>query len=87
MKNCWEFMQCGREKNSGLGVCPAATEVRANGVNGGTNGGRVCWAVAGTFCAGEVQGTYAQKLKTCASCAFRLTVREEVSYKFKHIYF
>ncbi len=85
-ENCWEFMKCGREKKNRLGICPAATERRAHGVNGGTNAGRVCWAVAGTFCCGVVQGNYAQKLATCADCDFRLKVQEEVSYKFEYIY-
>ncbi len=84
--NCWEFKKCGRDRDNELGVCPAVTEVRANGVNGGLNGGRVCWAVAGTFCGGTVQGTYAQKLTTCLACDFRLMVQEEVSYKFERIY-
>jgi hypothetical protein len=51
--NCWEFEKCGRQpggiKVKELGVCPAATEKRAHGINGGINGGRACWAIAGTF--------------------------------------
>ncbi len=27
-----------------------------------------CWQVAGTFCGGEVQGTFAQKYVSCAEC-------------------
>ncbi len=27
-----------------------------------------CWMVAGTFCRGEVQGQYAQKIKDCSRC-------------------
>lgn len=84
--NCWEFKKCGRDRDNELGICPAVTEVRANGVNGGLNGGRVCWAVAGTFCGGTVQGTYAQKLTTCLACDFRIMVQEEVSYKFERIF-
>ncbi len=59
-RNCWQVMDCGREpagsKVEELGVCPAAIVERANGVNDGLNGGRICWAIAGTFCGGEVQG-------------------------------
>lgn len=84
--NCWEFKKCGRDKKNELGICPAVTEVKAHGVNGGKNGGRVCWAVAGTFCNGKVQGAYAQKLTTCVACDFRLKVQEEVSYKFEPIF-
>lgn len=86
-QNCWEFKKCGREKPNELGICPAAVETNADGMNKGTNGGRICWAVAGTFCDGEIQGTYAQKFLTCTSCDFRIKVKEEEGYKFKYIYF
>jgi hypothetical protein len=73
-ENCWEFKKCGREPDGDnvdqLGICPAATDSSCNGINGGKNGGRICWAVAGTFCDGSVQGTYAQKRLTCLSCDF-----------------
>ncbi|EKD33027.1 MAG: hypothetical protein ACD_76C00102G0007 [uncultured bacterium] len=79
--NCWEFKRCGREpygaKAQTLGVCPAATERRLDGVHGGRNSGRACWVVAGTFCRGEVQGTYADKEHRCSQCDFFLRVREE----------
>lgn len=52
-QNCWEFMACGRELGGGkadeLGVCPSAVETWADGINGGKNGGRACWAIAGSF--------------------------------------
>ena len=73
-QNCWEFKKCGREpggsKVADLGVCPAATETRTNNVNNGSNAGRACWAVTGTFCGGQVQGTFAAKLSNCMKCAF-----------------
>jgi hypothetical protein len=84
--NCWEFMKCGKEQPNALGICPAVTEARADGVNGGLNAGRVCWAVAGTLCGGEVQGTYAQKLMNCTDCDFRARVRDETGYRFKAVY-
>ncbi|GBD98556.1 hypothetical protein BMS3Abin07_00576 [bacterium BMS3Abin07] len=56
-RNCWEFKGCGREpggKNAeGLGVCPAATYERLDGIHRGKNGGRVCWIIAGTMCGGR----------------------------------
>ena len=55
---CWEFMQCGRDKNNET-KCPAYPHF-----------GRVCWAVAGTLCAGKVQGTFAQKYSSCTVCKF-----------------
>lgn len=79
--NCWESKKCGREPNGlkvhELGVCPAATDVAANGLNGGEKAGRICWAVAGTFCGGKVQGTFAQKEILCMSCDFYKRVKEE----------
>ena len=80
-KNCWEFEGCGREVNGKnareFGVCPAVTEAKLNGTNGGVNGGRACWAIAGTLCGGKTQGTYAQKLGNCLSCKFFSYVRGE----------
>ncbi len=80
-KNCWEIKRCGREpggaKVAQLGVCPAATDSRANGVHGGKNAGRACWVVAGTLCGGKVQGSFATKLANCTSCEFFTQVTEE----------
>ncbi|MBU0634209.1 MAG: hypothetical protein KKA52_04010 [Candidatus Omnitrophica bacterium] len=80
-KNCWEFKKCGREpggKNvSELGVCPAAIEIRADGIHHGKNGGRCCWSLVGTFCEGKVQGTFAQKFKDCINCDFYELVTQE----------
>jgi len=79
--NCWQFKKCGRERGGSkvgeLGVCPSAVEVRLNGVNQGQNGGRACWAVAGTLCGGQVQGTYATKLTNCLKCEFYTLVATE----------
>ena len=86
-QNCWEVMMCGREKDNELGICPAVTEINAHTLNGGTNGGRVCLAVAGTFCEGKVQGNYAQKLMTCTTCDFRLKVKDEEVRQFKYVFF
>ena len=80
-RNCWEAMQCGREpggSNVGeLGVCPAATDTSCDGLNGGSNGGRICWAVSGSLCGGERQGTHAEKLPGCFVCRFFERVRAE----------
>lgn len=81
-KNCWESMKCGREpggRRSGeLGVCPAASEKKFDGVNRGSASGRFCWTVAVTLCGGEVQGTYAKKFNSYMQCPFLLEViREE----------
>jgi len=72
--NCWDVKKCGREpggsKVDELGVCPAATEGRADGFNHGVNGGRACWAIAGTFCGGEAQGAFSAKIESCMTCEF-----------------
>ena len=79
--NCWEFKKCGREpggaKSAELGVCPAATETRTNGLNCGKNGGRACWPIAGTLCGGKVQGLFAEKLTNCLQCEFYQMVGAE----------
>ncbi len=67
-KNCWELKKCGREKGRTkvveMGVCPASP-----------GHGRDCWMVAGTFCGGKVQGTFAQKRGTCMTCDWYKAVK------------
>jgi hypothetical protein len=82
LRNCWEIMRCGREpggeKASQLGICPAALTASCDGLNRGKNGGRICWAVAGTLCEGKTQGVFAQKISTCMTCeVFRIVHQEE----------
>ena len=81
-QNCWEIKKCGREpkgsKVNDMGVCPAASDTSSDGTHGGKNAGRICWASAGTFCGGEVQGSFAQKSVSCMSCeVFNLVKKEE----------
>ena len=84
--NCWEFKKCGREpggaKVAELGVCPVANETLSNGLNEGSNAGRICWAVAGTLCGGRVQGTFAQKRRSCTQCDFYHMVKTEEGRNF-----
>ncbi len=81
--NCWEIKKCGREpsgaKTEEFGVCPAASEASMTGINRGVNAGRICWAVAGTLCGGEVQGEFATKLANCVTCEFYDKVLNEES--------
>ena len=74
LSNCWEVKKCGREvgglKAAELGVCPAASETKANGINNGQNSVRAFWAIAGTLCGGVVQGFFASKLQNCMACDF-----------------
>lgn len=79
--NCWEFKKCGREPGGAkvveLGICPATVDFSSEGLNGGKNAGRICWAVAGTFCGGKVQGSFAQKRMSCLNCDFFKHVKDE----------
>ena len=80
-RNCWEILNCGREPNGTnaikLGVCPASNYISADGLNGGKNGGRICWSIAGSFCGGEKQGTFAQNKFSCMGCEVFRTVQSE----------
>jgi hypothetical protein len=79
--NCWEIKNCGREvggnKTDDLGVCPAASNEKSNAINGGKNAGRICWAVAGTFCGGRVQGDFAMKTVSCMTCEVFKQIKKE----------
>ena len=85
-QNCWEFKKCGRspggERVSELGACPACADISSDGLNGGKNGGRICWAVAGTFCGGKIQGKFAEKQLSCLTCDFYASVREAEEREF-----
>jgi hypothetical protein len=86
--NCWEFKRCGRQPQgphvSDEGLCPAAMEEALDDVHGGTNAGRSCWMVGGTFCKGQIQGSFAQKFKNCESCDFYQLVKSEEGYDYRH---
>ena len=88
-KNCWEIMKCGRQPGSvnskKLEECPAALPNEYEGVNEGKYSGRFCWVIAGTFCEGEVQGTFVQKYTKCMYCKFFKMVQDEESVNFKRM--
>ncbi len=69
--NCWERKSCGREaggaKVQEFGVCPSYPDH-----------GRDCWTIAGTFCGGVVQGTFAEKLGNCQKCEHYVNVMSGV---------
>jgi hypothetical protein len=79
--NCWEFMKCGKgpsgNGNSKAGICPVATETSANALNGGSNGGRICWIVSETCCNGKVKCSDLHRTSSCFSCEFRYKVTME----------
>lgn len=64
-------------KAAELGICLAATDASFDGINSGKCGGRFCWAVAGTFCHGKIQGTFAIDRDSCLSCSFFNRVQAE----------
>ena len=86
-KNCWEFMKCGRESTAGdvdkPDICPASVSGEYDGANKGKSRGRCCWAVAGTYCGGAIQGTYAKKLMDCFHCEFLKHVNEQEGREFQ----
>jgi len=79
--NCWEYKKCGRQpgghKEKELGICPVTVHGELDGAHEGQNGGRACWAIAGSLCGGKIQGTYAQKLSNCWRCDFMNMVKKE----------
>ena len=79
--NCWEFKKCGREPGginaNSEGVCPAAAEGRYSGINGGINGGRICWFVDDTRCDNGPTHTFLHKFERCQSCDFYLKVQKQ----------
>lgn len=86
--NCWEIIKCGREPGGkrvdSQGPCPAALDDVSNGVNGGARGGRVCWAISGTFCGMKVEGDAAARLLSCFGCnSFSQVLQEEGLAQFK----
>jgi hypothetical protein len=87
--NCWEVKKCGREPGGSNvykeGVCSAASNQAADSINSGINGGRCCWIIAGTFCQGNIQGSYAQKVDNCLQCDFYTQVQKEEGKNFKMI--
>ncbi|MBI5664546.1 MAG: PilZ domain-containing protein [Nitrospirae bacterium] len=88
-QNCWEFNKCGREvggKRSGeTGVCPSAVAASCSGLYHGKNGGRMCWAIAGTFAAGKIRGSFAREF-SCLNCDFLKSVcKEEDICNFKQL--
>ncbi len=68
---CWEFTKCGVENSEGAAhmICPAYP-----------NYGRICWAIAGTFCGKKIRGAIARKIGNCKKCEFyqRVAVRKDL---------
>ncbi len=61
---------------------PCRNGKKLSGIHEGKNGGRSCWVVAGTFCKGQIQGTFAQKARNCSNCDFFHYVKNEEGGRF-----
>jgi len=70
--NCWDFKKCCKknDKSGDNNICPVRKERIANGLNGGMNGGRICWVVMDNFCRKKSQ-------TTCFQCEFHYKVMAE----------
>lgn len=68
-----------RFKNPELGKCWEVSNCNNTKCPAYKNEDRRCWHTAGTFCKGEVQGAFAQKLGTCKKCE---VYQQAVSTKF-----
>lgn len=73
----------GQDKARCHGVCPAATEEKLNGLNGGINGGRACWMVSGTNCANRLAGNLHLIASACQTCHFFQLVSNEEENQFQ----
>jgi len=79
--NCWDFLGCDRGPDAHQ-PCAVATDSASDGVNGGHNGGRLCWAIAGTLSGNEPLAACALE-KDCRECDFLHLVRSEEGDSFK----
>lgn len=83
-QNCWEYWRCGREPGGknvrSLGICPAAIDEEADGLNHGKNGGRICWAIVGTHCEGDLFNSPLRREQVCTDCGFYQKVKSEEGF-------
>ena len=85
--NCWEFMNCGREKGGLmvglLGECPVSTTMKYDGLNNGRGAGRACWMVGASGCTGRLSLASG---KPCLACRFykRVLFEQEKETCFKY---
>ncbi|MCI4626124.1 MAG: hypothetical protein L3V56_09210 [Candidatus Magnetoovum sp. WYHC-5] len=82
--NCWEFKNCGRQPGgvnvSTLGECPVPKETSLNGLHGGINAGRACWAIAHKRC--SQSDSLLKIIKECSQCEFHhMVMVEEEKYQ------
>ena len=87
--NCWEYVNCGREKNGimvpVLGECKVFSDMKHDGLNNGIGAGRACWMTLKDSCV--MQKT--NQISNCYDCPFykRVVFEEEenIEHKFETI--
>lgn len=78
--NCWEYVNCGREKNGlmvpVLGECKVYSDMKHDGLNNGIGAGRACWMTHNKSCILIKSG----QIACCFDCSFykRVVFEEEV---------
>jgi len=74
-------MKCGKEEHgeklNGSGPCPVSVESSAHGLNGGVNGGRICWVITDILHQCDVSCSHVHHKSSCFSCEFRYKVTTE----------
>jgi hypothetical protein len=79
-QNCWEHMKCGRQpgghSTAASGVCPVSVHEALDGVHGGKNAGRACWAIDNSVCP-ELMRETEKKFSGCWKCGFYHRVKNE----------
>ncbi|MBU0728386.1 MAG: CZB domain-containing protein [Proteobacteria bacterium] len=66
---CWEMKNCPDDRRN---KCPAHP-----------SHGDSCWTVTGTFCGGQKQGSYREKMDNCRKCDVYITATDPDNYSLK----
>jgi len=86
--NCWEFKNCGREKNGLmvpiLGECAVYSYMKFDGLNEGQAAGRACWMVP--HAPVKTDAATPTCSRRCYSCEFykRVVFEQEEAACFKY---
>ena len=82
--NCWEFANCGREKNGImvpiLGECKVVQNFKYDGLNSGFGAGRACWMTPKNNCVMKKT----KQLLCCYDCPFYKRVVFEENENITH---
>lgn len=69
--NCWDYKKCCKESDDRENnICPVKKELIADGLNGGINGGRICWVIMDNHCKKKAKSA-------CFQCEFHYKVIAE----------